>query len=257
MLRPAAIGRPVSSVRADARYPLLSGARSVASRGGRGTRRGQAGARRSRCADRGRRAARDGGRRRPQLPRQSEIREAPRRHARRGLPLPAALRRPRAGARRGAGDGRAVPRLRRSISRTPIRQRMRPSGFFGAAAAAAGTVHPDARLGGRRARRARRRGRRARRDRPRHRRCGGRGHRRGGRHRARLLRRRERAHPARADRQPRHHPSGRRASARTDSASPWARAATSRCRRSAASSSRTTSRSAPTRRSTAAPTATR
>ena len=32
----------------------------------------------------------------------------------------------------------------------------------------------------------------------------------------------QRHHPARADRQPRHHPSGRRASARTASASPWA-----------------------------------
>ncbi len=46
------------------------------------------------------------------------------------------------------------------------------------------------------------------------------------------------------------------ASGRTASASPWARKATSRCRRSAGSSSRTTSRSAPTPRSTAAPAAT-
>ena len=56
----------------------------------------------------------------------------------------------------------------------------------------------------------------------------------------------------RADRQPRHHPSRRAASGRTASASPWARKAISRCRRSAGSSSRTTSRSAPTPRSTAA-----
>ena len=51
---------------------------------------------------------------------------------------------------------------------------------------------------------------------------------------------------ARPGRRPRHRARRRRASARTASASPWARGATSRCRRSAGSSSRTTWRSAPT-----------
>ena len=60
-----------------------------------------------------------------------------------------------------------------------------------------------------------------------------------------------------ADRRPRDHPSRRPDRPGRLRLRSWARAATSRCRRSAASSSRTTSRSAPARRSTAAPSATR